>query len=94
MKDKIMKELLELNQWDNDDKLRYAYVSTDMEYLEDKADRIYKVIDSINKVENRYKVTLDYTGSDDCLEVTLHVLIEINEEYKCKKNKDLEEGDI
>jgi hypothetical protein len=89
-----MKKLLELNQWDSDGVLRYAYTSVDMEYLEDKADRIYKVINAINKVEDRYKVSMNYTGKDDSPEVTLHIQIEMNEQHKCKKDKDLEERDI
>ena len=39
----------ELNHWGEDDVLRYSYTSTDMEYLEDKADRIYIVINALNK---------------------------------------------
>jgi len=89
-----MKKLLELNQWDSNGVLRYAYTSTDMEYLEDKADRIYKVINAINKVEDRYKVSMNYVGNDDEPEVTLHIQIEMNEQHKCKKNKDLKERDI
>lgn len=89
-----MKELLELNQWDSDGILRYTYTSTDMEYLEDKADRIYKVINAINKIESRYKVCMNYTSTDDDLEVTLHIQIEMNEQHKCKKDKDLKERDI
>jgi len=89
-----MKELIELNQWDSDGILKYDYVSTDMEYLEDKADRIYKVINAINKVENRYVVSMKYSGTDDSPEVTLSIQIEMNEQYKCKKNKDLKKGDI
>jgi asparagine synthetase A len=84
-----MKELIELNQWDSNGVLKYDYVSTDMEYLEDKADRIYKVIKAINKVEDRYKISMEYTGTDDSPEVTLHIQIELNEQYKCKTNKDI-----
>jgi asparagine synthetase A len=89
-----MKELLELDQWDDDGVLRYTYSSTDMEYLEDKADRIYKVIRALNKVEKRYDVRIEYSAEDDSPEVNLHIQIETNEQYKCKKNKDRKEGDI
>lgn len=89
-----MKKLLELNQWDENEVLKYTYTSTDMEYLEDKADRVYKVINAINKIEGRYKVSMSYTGNDDEPDVTLHIQIEMDEQYKRKKNKDLKERDI
>lgn len=89
-----MKKLLELNQWDKNEVLKYTYTSTDMEYLEDKADRVYKVINAINKIECRYKVSMNYTGNDDEPDVTLHIQIEMDEQYKRKKNKDLKERDI
>lgn len=89
MKNKKEKDLIELNQWDSDGVLRYSYASTDMEYLEDKADRIYKVINAINKTEKRYNLVTKYSSSKDDPEVTLHVQIEMNEQYKCKENKDL-----
>lgn len=89
-----MKKLLELSQWDGNGVLRYAYTSVDMEYLEDKADRVYKVISAINKAEDKYKVSISYIGNDYKPEVTLHIQIEMNEQYKCKKNKNLKERDI
>ena len=88
-----MKELLELDQWD-DGILKYTYASTDMEYLEDKADRIYKVIRAINKIEKRYDVKIQYSAVEDSPEVELSIQIETNEQYKCKKNKDRKEGDL
>lgn len=89
-----MDKLLELNQWDDDGVLRYSYTSTDVEYLEDKADRIYKIVNALNKVRKKYDVYMRYVAKDDSLEVTLHILIQTNEEYKCKENKDDKERDI
>jgi hypothetical protein len=89
-----MKQLIELNKWDSKGVLRYKYSSVDMEYLEDKADKIYKVIKAINRIEDKYNVKMKYSGTNDSPEVTLHIQIEMNEKYKCKKNKDLKERDI
>lgn len=89
-----MKELLELDQWDNNGVLKYSYTSIDMEYLEDKADRIYKVINAINKVEKRYDVYLTYEASDLSPEVTLHIEIQSYDEHKCKKNKGRQKRDL
>lgn len=79
----------ELNHWGEDDVLRYSYTSTDMEYLEDKADRIYIVINALNKVEKKYDIHTTYSAEDDSPEVNLDIQIQTNEQYKRKKDKNI-----
>jgi len=88
-----MGKILELGQWDGD-VLKYSYTSFDMDYLEDKADRIQNVVSAMNKDSKKYDVYFEYESAEDELGLTLHVTIQQYEQHKHKENKNLQKGDI